>query len=160
MHSLLSKALMVWLTPPDNWSIFLHLEVLSLLYLGETINSLFLGAFVSAFQLRARESCTWVEPLIVPHSEPSISLQRGLGQSMAGLCEEQGHEGSLLPTECPAWGQVRATPNKALAVCVWGGNGRGDSARLQCQLFCTSSGHAALPMDRQLGFACWKGMKF
>lgn len=70
--------------------------------------------------------------------------------------EAGGAQDVVLPVECPAWGQVRASPSKALAVCMWGGRSRP-------QLFCSSNpfqlGHAALLVYRQLMFACLKGFK-
>lgn len=138
MHLLLPQALMVWLNPPNSWSVFLHIDVLSLLHFCETTaSSGCIPLSISAGSKRgfALELSPWLFPV----TEPGILLQRGLVVSVAGLCGEQGYEDAVLPTECPPWGQVRASPYKALDVCMWGGNGTGGSSRLQCQLFCTLS---------------------
>lgn len=64
-------------------------------------------------------------PWLFPVTETWTSLQSGLGEHGRAPGRAGGCKDALLPVECPAWGQVRASPSKTLDVCGvrgWGLN--------------------------------------
>lgn len=129
MHLLLPKALMVWLTPPDNWSIFLHIEVLSLLYLGETINSLFWVHLSQHFSWEQERAALESSPGLFPITEPSISLQRGLGRAWLDSVGNRDVRILCFLLSVQPGGRLELLPTKPLmCVCV-----RGKWERGQCK---------------------------
>lgn len=102
--------------------------------------------------------CPWIEPLIVPCYSALDAAEGFGGEHSQALWRTGGVRDAVLPTECPAWGQVRASPNKALDVCE-GEMGEGTVQGCNANCFVLLVGPCCIAGVQLAGVACWKGFK-